>query len=88
MIQCYAPTNDAEESDKENFYFNTLNVILNQQKENNKFVIGGSIDAHKRIHKATWVSPDHKQGQRKAWHIPSPKIGPDDLENQKGSRFS
>jgi hypothetical protein len=55
---------------------------------NNKFVIGGSIDAHKRIHKATWVSPDHKQGQRKAWHIPSPKIGPDDLENQKGSRFS
>ena len=33
LIQCYAPTYDAEESDKENFYFNTLNVILNQQKE-------------------------------------------------------
>ena len=42
---------------------------------NNKFVIGGSIVAHKRIYKATWVSPDHKQG-----HIPSPKIGPDDLD--------
>jgi hypothetical protein len=26
---------------------------------NNKFVIGGSIFAHKRIHKATWISPDH-----------------------------
>ena len=25
---------------------------------NNKFVIGGIIFAHKRIHKATWVSPD------------------------------
>jgi hypothetical protein len=26
---------------------------------NNKFVIGGSIFAHKRMHKATWISPDH-----------------------------
>jgi hypothetical protein len=26
---------------------------------NNKFVIGGSIFAYKRLHKATWVSPDH-----------------------------
>jgi exonuclease III len=108
LIQCYAPTNDAEESDKDNFY-NTLNTILNQQKEKdlkilmgdfnvkvgynntgyeqtmgrhgigqmneneerfaelcakNKFVIGGSIFAHKRIHKAAWVSPDHITSQK------------------------
>lgn len=25
----------------------------------NNFVIGGSIYQHKRIHQATWLSPDH-----------------------------
>jgi hypothetical protein len=30
LIQCYAPTYDAEDSDKDNFY-NTINTILNQQ---------------------------------------------------------
>jgi len=30
----------------------------------------------------------YKQGQRKAWRIPSPKHLTFDLENQKGFRFS
>jgi hypothetical protein len=28
LIQCYVPTYDAEDSDKDNFYFNTINVIF------------------------------------------------------------
>jgi exonuclease III len=45
LIQCYAPTYDAEESDKENFYFNTLNVILNQQKEKDLTILMGDFNA-------------------------------------------
>ncbi|XP_061164542.1 uncharacterized protein LOC133173578 [Saccostrea echinata] len=102
IIQCYAPTNDAEEEAKDEFYNRLQSVIdtcrerdvtimmgdlnakigndntgygeimgkhgLGQMNENgerlanfcasNKQVIGGTLFQHKRIHKATWVSPD------------------------------
>ena len=39
MIQCYAPTNDAEES------YNTINAILNQQKEKDLTILMGDFNA-------------------------------------------
>ena len=103
IIQCYAPTNDAEEEKKFDFYQQLQAVLdrggskditiligdvnakigmdnmgyedimethgLGQMNENgerfadqcalHQLVIGGSIFPYKRIHKATWIFPNH-----------------------------
>jgi hypothetical protein len=102
IVQIYAPTNDAEEEEKEEFYNRLQGVLdklpskdvnimmgdanakvgadntgyeetmgkhgLGEMNNNgerfanlcafNGLVIGGTVFPHKRIHKATWVSPD------------------------------
>ncbi|EDO46312.1 predicted protein, partial [Nematostella vectensis] len=108
IIQCYAPTNDSEEEEKDNFY-NRLTTIIQDRPTRNiiivmgdfnakiggdnrgyeeimgqqglgkmndngerfadlcaasNLVIGGSVFHHRRIHKATWVSPDLSTGNQ------------------------
>ena len=102
IIQCYAPTNDSTEDEKDNFYNRLSTIIQDRPKRNiiilmgdfnakigsdnrgyeeimgkqglgemndngerfadlcatSNLVIGGSVFHHRRIHKATWVSPD------------------------------
>ena len=103
VIQCDAPTNDADEEEKVNFYQQLQTVVQSRSRRNimlllmgdlnakisydnrgyeevmgtqglgemnengdkfadfcatNRLVIGGSIFQHRRIHKATWRSPD------------------------------
>ncbi|GFS11523.1 3-hydroxybutyrate dehydrogenase type 2 [Elysia marginata] len=103
IVQIYAPTNEAQDEEKNAFYDllqevmdklpeKDINILmgdanakigrddtgydrimgshgLGEMNDNgerfanfclfNKMVIGGSIFLHKRVHKATWVSPDN-----------------------------
>ena len=101
VIQYYAPTNETDEAEKDDFYDRLLRITQSRPQRNilivmgginakiggdntgfeeimgqqgllndngerfanlcatSSLVIGGSLFQHKRIYKATWVSPDH-----------------------------
>ena len=79
IIQCYTPANDKDKKPKEDFY-STLQTLcaklkaLGTMNENsdmladfctfNNTFIGGSVFPHRRVHKATCVSPDHRTGHQ------------------------
>nr|KAG5689967.1 hypothetical protein BaRGS_033648 [Batillaria attramentaria] len=78
IIQCYAPTNDAEEEKKDDFYQQLQTVIDRGGAKDMTIlmglVIGGSIFPHKRIHKATWRSPDHVTENQIESHLHQPEV--------------
>ena len=62
VIQCYAPTNDADEEEKVNFYQQLQTLVQRRSRRNIMLLMGdlpnGSIFQHRRIHKATWIKMD------------------------------
>ena len=62
----YSPTNNAEWEEKDPFYTPDGMGVMNENEELftdsytvNELIIGGTLFAHRRCHKATWVSADH-----------------------------
>ena len=77
IVQCYAPSNDADDDLKTDFYeqlqatfSSSLEISMRRleattQVEN--IAIGGSLFRQKLIHKSTWISPDyHTENQMSA----------------------
>ena len=67
IILCYAPTNESDKEDKEDWYEQLQQAAAKVPQHdmlpidyclNNNYVIGGTIFAHQDIHKLTWKSPD------------------------------
>nr|KAG5707099.1 hypothetical protein BaRGS_011810 [Batillaria attramentaria] len=74
VIQCYAPTNDSDDIDKDRFYSRLQSIVEKYPERDITIMMGDNakigadntgyedimgVYPHKNIHKATWVSPDH-----------------------------